>query len=392
MSRTIDNALRDLETTNLHHLRRLVKPEQLHPHLEHKREDIFPTGACSDHANLSSSAGRGVVSDGCSGVSDDRSEQYNEPSTPATLQFLACTTRSISSERLHQLLLSTNVFATSQIEPHIRTIQVPVTPPLSHEQAKQLSQKYWPTVYKGGNPFGPHPAIIARAVDEIQGQAGYYMALATRAGEAILAEGKGEPFGAVVVERRNSADPSVVAVAGDARWENIIEARSQCKGNVMAHAVMRVIGMVAKQRLAASGTHKPQETNGEQRNYFVDEPLTAFEKDIKSQSKLTPGGYLCLDLELYLTHEPCVMCSMAINHSRFGRVVFGQRMPRTGGLAADVVAADDNASSSMTEEEAVERPGYGLWWCEKLNWKFLTWQWVDDEMMGRDGSGTDIQV
>ena len=370
-----------------------MKPEQLPPHLRHEREDICVTGACPDHASLSGLAGKRVVSDRSSGVLDDRTEQYNEPSAPATLQLLACTTRSVSSEGLNQLLLSTNVFATSQIEPHIRTIKVPVTPPLSHEQAKQLSQQYWPTVYKGGNPFGPHPAMITRAVDEIQSQAGHYMSLATRAGEATSAEGKGEPFGAVVVERSNSAGPSVVAVAGDARWDNITEARSQGNGNVMAHAVMRVVGMVAKQRVTAYNTHKTHETSDrKQPNYFADEPLTAFEKDIYSSCRLAPGGYLCLDLELYLTHEPCVMCSMAINHSRFGRVVFGQRMPRTGGLAADVVADDNDNASSVMEEEAAPRPCYGLWWCEQLNWKFLTWQWVDDEMTERDVSGTDIQV
>ena len=370
-----------------------MKPEQLPPHLKQDIENICITGPFSDDASLSGLAGRCVVSDGSSGVPDERIEQYNEPSAPATLQFLACTTRSISSERLQQLLLSTNAFASSQIEPHIRTIKVPVTPPLSHEQAKQLSQQYWPTVYKGGNPFGPHPAMVTRAADEIQSQAGHYMSLATRAGEATSAEGKGEPFGAVVVERSSSEGPSIVAGAGDARWENIKEARSQGTGNVMAHAVMRVIGMVAKQRLTTSDTHKPRETcDGKQPNYFADEPLTAFEKDISSQFRLAPGGYLCLDLELYLTHEPCVMCSMAINHSRFGRVVFGQRMPRTGGLAADVVA-DDNASSSLMEEEAASsRPGYGLWWCEQLNWKFLTWQWVDEEPIEMDVSGTDIQV
>ena len=358
-----------------------MKPEQLPPHIQCEREDI-----CLPE--------RHVVSDGYSGASDGRTEQYNEPATPATLQFLACTKRSISAERLQQLLLSTNVFATNQIETHIRTIKVPVTPPLSHEQAKQLSQNYWPTVYKGGNPFGPHPAIVTCAVDEIQDQAGHYMSLATRAGEATSSGGRGEPFGAVVVERNsNSAGPSVVAVAGDARWENITEARSQGNGgNVMAHAVMRVIGMVAKHRLTASDTHTTYRTSSKQPNYFADEPLTLFEKNIYSSCRLAPGGYLCLDLELYLTHEPCVMCSMAINHSRFGRVVFGQRMPRTGGLAADVVAADDNASSSLIEEEAAERPGYGLWWCEKLNWKFLTWQWVDDEMGERDVSGMDVQV
>lgn len=374
-----------------------MKPEQLPPHLKHEGEDIYLTRAFSDYASLSGLAGRHSVSGEFGDDADERAGQDNEPSAPASLQFLACTTRSISAERLHQLLLSTNVFATSQIEPHIRTIKVPLTPPLSHEQAKQLSQQYWPTVYKGGNPFGPHPAMICRAVEEIQDQAGHYMSLATRAGEATSGKGKGEAFGAVVVERSKSAGPSVIAVAGDARWENINKERSQGNGgNVMAHAVMRVIGMVAKQRLIASNTHKPHEPSGNQQPiFFGDEPLTPFEKDIYSQSKLAPAGYLCLDLELYLTHEPCVMCSMAINHSRFGRVVFSQRMPRTGGLAADVVAADDNdnaATSSVMGKGKAERTAYGLWWCEKLNWKFLSWQWVDDEMGEGDRGGMDVHV
>ena len=365
-----------------------MKPEQLPPHLKHEREEICLAEARSGYVSHSGLTGTHEVTGGCNDIPNERVREYNEASAPATLLFLACTTRLISSDHLFQLLLSTGVFATSQVEPHVRTIKVPVTPPLSHEQAKKLSQQYWPTVYKGGNPFGPHPAMISRAVDEIQSQAGYYMGLAIRAGQATSAEGKGELFGAVMVERSNSAGPSVVAVAGDARWENMTEARSEAKGNVMAHAVMRVIGMIANQRLTAYDTHKTLETNEKQPNYFADTPLTAFENEIYSQSRLAPGGYLCLDLELYLTHEPCVMCSMAINHSRFGRVVFGQRMPRTGGLAADVVG--DNASSMA---EADSRPCYGLWWCSQLNWKFLTWQWIDEDPPPEtDVSYTDIQV
>jgi len=51
------------------------------------------------------------------------------------------------------------------------------------------------------------------------------------------------------------------------------------------------------------------------------------------------------------------MCAMAIVHSRFGRLVFGKRMPATGGICAD------------------GELGHGLFWRKELNWTLLAWQW-----------------
>jgi len=43
-------------------------------------------------------------------------------------------------------------------------------------------------------------------------------------------------------------------------------------------------------------------------------------------------GYLCLDFDVYTTHEPCSMCSMALIHSRIKRCVFIEPMTITGSL------------------------------------------------------------
>lgn len=48
------------------------------------------------------------------------------------------------------------------------------------------------------------------------------------------------------------------------------------------------------------------------------------------------GNYRLPGCELFVTLEPCAMCSGAIMHSRIARVVFGARDPKTG-VAGSVI-------------------------------------------------------
>jgi len=47
-------------------------------------------------------------------------------------------------------------------------------------------------------------------------------------------------------------------------------------------------------------------------------------------------NYRLPDCELYVTLEPCAMCSMALMHARFKRVVFGAPDPKTGAAGSVV--------------------------------------------------------
>jgi len=305
--------------------------------------------------------------------------EASRPCPAQSLHFLICATSATSLESLRSLLLSID-HQGGRLDPHLRPVTVPLFPPSSEDQAKRWSQEYWPTTYKGGNPFGPHPVIVTRASQEMQSEVGRFMGLAIRAGLATSIENKGESFGAVVIDRSQGEGPELLAAAGDARWEGIGQGSRQGCGNAMAHAVMRVIGMVAEKRRSLLQDDLQTASSPDS---FEEDPLTHIEKDEYAKSTIAPGGYLCLDLELYVTHEPCVMCCMAINHSRFGRVVFGECMPLTGGLIAE---------HNKDDSRNIKYGGYGLWWRQELNWKFLAWQWVgsNDLQMGSKFQGVHV--
>ena len=48
------------------------------------------------------------------------------------------------------------------------------------------------------------------------------------------------------------------------------------------------------------------------------------------------GNYRIPDTTLYVTLEPCVMCTGAIMHARIGRVVYGASDPKTGACGSVV--------------------------------------------------------
>jgi len=234
------------------------------------------------------------------------------------------------------------------------SIEVPLLAPTSQEQATLWSSRYWPTVYKKSNPFGPHPSVMARAEEEIAGDTKKWMDLAAEVAQQSKAAGLGEAIGVVVVERTDGiARP--LAVAADARW---LDWPNDGVGNVTAHAALRAIDMVAQQvrRSHEAVEDQDQEAMTGDVSIFRGKPGLPIEQK-NYRGSTNKAGYLCHDLEIYCTHEPCVMCSMAIVHSRFGRVIFEHRMS-TGGFCADGDL------------------GHGLFWRKELNWQLLAWQWT----------------
>ncbi|KAL1850454.1 hypothetical protein Daus18300_012932 [Diaporthe australafricana] len=251
--------------------------------------------------------------------------------------------------------------------PWLSTIPVPSLAPTSQIQAAMWSEQYWPCVYRKNNPLGPHPSMVTRYTDEIKPDASIWVGLAHQVAEKGKEAGYGEPMGACIVHRGPDGC-RIVALAADARWHN--QAKTCSTGNPMAHSVMRAISMVAQKLVRA----EQREGGGPEPvlvfEAFQDKPLLDEEQKVFEEDHPTPDGYLCHDLELYVTHEPCVMCSMAILHSRMGKVVFNERMTLTGGMTAEV-----RGHNQPHLAEFGGGHGLGLFWRRELNWSLVAWEW-----------------
>ncbi|KAI8724690.1 hypothetical protein NCS52_00038600 [Fusarium sp. LHS14.1] len=247
----------------------------------------------------------------------------------------------------------------------IEKIPIPLLAPTSQVQAAMWSSQFWPTVYRKNNPLGPHPSMVARGTEEIKEDASVWMALAHRIALQAKEAGIGEAMGAVIVQR-DAGKVELVGLAGDARRHQecgLFDGTS----NPMTHCVVRAISMVAQKlvRHERRAAGLPVQTPNLEYDAFQDGPLLEIEKQCFKQEHPNKDGYLCHGLELYVTHEPCVSCSMGILHSRMGKVVFAKHMPRSGGLSSD------------------DRPdgggrGLGLFWRRELNWSLMAWEWERD--------------
>ncbi|ORY64109.1 cytidine deaminase-like protein [Pseudomassariella vexata] len=266
-------------------------------------------------------------------------------------------------------------------------IPVPLLAPTSQVQANMWSQQFWQTVYRKNNPLGPHPSNICRTTGVVSRDANIWMSLAHQVAKKAHKAGLGEPIGAVIIKRTiPSTKPEteqketveVVALAGDARWYR--QEKIGRTGNPMAHAALRAISMVAQKLVRAEKREPAASKPILEFEAFQDKPLLSDEQLVFETEHPSPDGYLCHELELYMTHEPCTMCAMAILHSRMGRIVFRHRMPLTGGMGSE----DRGHDICGAHEPCPQGPcgggqGLGLHWRKELNWSMLGWEWETDE-------------
>ncbi|KAE8154817.1 hypothetical protein BDV25DRAFT_135460 [Aspergillus avenaceus] len=306
--------------------------------------------------------------------------------------------------------------------------------------------------------IAPPPHALSCVHESLKPKAGRYLALARIVAAEAEKSGVGRGVGAVVVDPELEATidatddarwaDAIVAVAGDIRYARreggaVSEAERHqgtgpnpnaqaynpdVEGGPELHALMHAVDLVASARRKQAGgemnqsipltpleeffltqSDAPVHQSAEESDNLSPVPrkyqkteTEAYPMPTDTDSTRVPrlrsreqGGYLCTDLDVYMTHEPCLCCSMGLLLSRFRAVIF----PRQGRMVAGGIASEpvispvpveeaEEASAPTSDppeqEEApsseASRPYYGLHWRKELNWRAMGFEFVEDEI------------
>lgn len=219
-------------------------------------------------------------------------------------------------------------------EPPFHTDHASKYLPFTKQESVEWSRNAWPIMWRG-NTAAIQTKLSDSELSEMKQKLHEVIALSkTNAGTQEL------PVATLIVDPKTG---EVLSRKLDSRHK---------QGNPLNHCTMEAIAEIASQELARRqerGTSK-QEREREGTN----EEAADGEEDDRL--------YLCLDMHVYTTHEPCPMCSMALNHSRVGRLVYVESSPGSGGI-------EPNSGGS-----------HGIHWNPQLNWKYEVWKWVGEDL------------
>ncbi|QPG75923.1 hypothetical protein FOA43_003309 [Brettanomyces nanus] len=196
-------------------------------------------------------------------------------------------------------------------------IGIPVNKPYGKELNLEWSQKYWPLVWKG-NP-------MLQELDESFKEFDEDTVMKYLKQIVELSNGHTDKQVPVVTIFVDHLTDQVMSLKMDERSEQ----------DPMKHTILSCINEIACKEQS-------------RREQNEDTAMT--------------NKYLCLNYDVYTTHEPCTMCSMALLHSRIHRLIYINTSPVTGAIG--------------------EQSGcrYMIHLSCTLNWKFEAFQYIGDSL------------
>lgn len=220
-----------------------------------------------------------------------------DKSSPHPLEVIVCLARDVAKGVMLADLLRSQSFDSSGLgEPFL--VEIPANPPLTRPQFEKAS-KHWPTSFHEDKQVTSALKGQLFTADQ-KAKMQDYMTAAVQVAKSGREMGM-DAVGAVIVDPESE---QVVAVGHD------------CKrgAHPLHHAVMVCIDLVACGQGGGAYNYKKY-------------PACQFSSSESFRNgcnlKETGQPYICTGYDLYVTREPCVMCAMALVHSRINRVFYG---------------------------------------------------------------------
>jgi tRNA-specific adenosine deaminase 3 len=205
----------------------------------------------------------------------------------------------------------------------LKELELPVDKVLTCKQFESVSRQYWPLSFHAnkriesfldGSYWSSHSTLAFKS--------DYYSRLALR-----LAQFYKSNSAAIIVDPRTDC---LVATGVEHRHLHPLQ-----------HSTMVAIESASKRQLIElSEKNASSDSSESPSNTFVD-PLIALVEDLAKQNgqdnssyfqrdcllesfnkHLNKDDYLCTNYNVYLTHEPCSMCAMALVHARISSVFY----------------------------------------------------------------------
>ena len=242
--------------------------------------------------------------------------------------------RRITETRAHALICPVALHTTDSLRSLLKAshlashpilkLRIPSNPARTAAQASDWGRDIWPVSLI---PIKEDVLARARQVSWLPGKVRW----ARQMLEELLmlaseADVKGElPIACLVAEswslsRRFDASPVILAKSHDSR---------RSSSNPLCHAAHTLLSHVA--HLDRTGTRPP----------------------------LDDSAYLLTGLTVFLTHEPCLFCAMALLHSRIATLIWVRESPGSGGCGSEYSLHESKGTNHRYEVWRV-RPG-GNW-------------------------------
>lgn len=227
------------------------------------------------------------------------------------LKIIICSVEDISKEDLYQQILK---IIKGSI--HLEEANIPMNNPMDKETNILWSNKYWPFVWKGNPLIQDLNELYSRfKLEEVNKYMNKVLKMSKETGKVVVlfVDPKQDSIKSFIVDSRTEKDP-------------------------MKHPIMVAIDDIAKEEVKR--------------------------RSVSKENDKSKNNYLCLNYHVYISHEPCVMCSMALVHSRIDQLVYRHPLIKTGGVGK---SSGDHLMIHLS--------------CT-LNWKFESYQMLNSDFIG----------